>query len=142
MSVKQEEYFFRPGRERGAQATPGILCWQGKYEMICQYTNKNEIEYTYRCKHRSHPSFKCKAICKVVNIDVYGNTPKYIVSTSGDKISHSCEPDEASMEAELLKAKIKELFRDDPAKPVSKAIHQIGLEAAEKYIENEELLAG
>ena len=86
--MKQVEYFLRPGRQRGGVTGPGILCWKGKYEMLCTYKNVNGTEFTYRCKYISHPSFKCQASCKLIKTDEIDNDIKFIISTPEDRIIH------------------------------------------------------
>lgn len=130
----QENYKFSAGRAtNGAHSTPGILIWADKYKMICHIKHKNKTEFTYKCKYRGNPTYKCKATCQVSQIN-----GKYLVSSSHDSIRHSCEPNESGIAVELLKEKMKEIVRKNPAKAVGKAIFEVRKYAAELYANDEE----
>ena len=104
------------------------------YTPIAMFTHPSmTIQFHHLALHLTLVSTKCKAKVRLVKVGDGGST-KWIISTPDNEIEHLCEPN-----AGLLRAKMKDLVREDPAKAVGKAIHQIRVEAATEYGEHEEL---
>ena len=51
--------------------------------------------------------------------------------------NHNCEPNRPSVTAESLRDKMKVIVRNDPCKPVGKAVRAVRLEAAREYGDDE-----
>ena len=102
--------------------------------MLHHVFNKEKSEAAYLCKFRKHPTFTCKAKATVVRTEDGGWT----LVTPDDQIRHSCEPNESGVVASLLREQMKDIVRNDPAKPVSQAIKSVRIEAAKTHGNHEE----
>ena len=68
----------------------------------------------------------CPATARVVS-----SQERWILSSGTD--NHTCEPNRARVISESLRCKMKDLVRNDPAKPVGHAARKIREEAFEEY---------
>ena len=132
MAMVNKYYAFRPGRNmKKEQKNPGILSIDNKYELTAHVLSSDKSCWTYNCKYRLSPMVRCPATAKVISFD-----GRWVLHSAED--NHKCEPSRARVTAEELKARMKDIVRKDPAKPVSHAARVVRLEAAREYGDDEE----
>ena len=104
---------------------------EDKYELTAHKCNKDGTTWVYNCKYRLTQKVLCPASAQVVYSE-----EKWILSSGTD--NHLCEPNRPRVIAESLRCKMKELVRNDPAKPVGIAVRKVRKEAFETYADEED----
>ena len=117
----QKTYCFRSGRVgKNGRTNPGILAVDNKYQFVAHEGTKDGNIWSYYCKHRLTPKVRCQAKARVVRFE-----DKWI------------EPNRPKVTAELLRERMKNLVRNDPAKAVGKAVRAVQIEAAREFGDDE-----
>ena len=104
---------------------------EDKYELTAHKCNKYGTTWVYNCKYRLTQKVLCPASAQVVYSE-----EKWILSSGTD--NHLCEPNRPRVIAESLRCKMKELVRNDPAKPVGIAVRKVREEAFETYADEDD----